>query len=160
MYGEFSQRVVPVDPSDPLAPIYIDGMLGYVSIDNRKSGLETLLTLQKENYTVISGISYELQQIRNPSQQLNFNPITNDPLPTLQDFSEPDTNYISEQDREFWAAYSELLYDIRPELRLTAGLRYDYYSDFGGVLNPRLGAAWEEIGRASCRERVWVSGGA
>jgi outer membrane cobalamin receptor len=145
VYRDFFQydNTLRVFPAGSPTPLFTNGMLGYVGLDNIKSGFETLLTLRKENYTVVSGLSYERQQIKNPWQKLNWNPLTGAPLSSVQDFSDPSTNFVSEEDRKFWAAYSELLYDVREDLRLTAGVRYDHYSDFGGVLNPRLGAAWE-----------------
>lgn len=122
---------------------YDNGMLAVSGYTNLKSGFETLLTIKKENYTVVSGLSYEIQKLKDPIHKANFNPSTGVPLPSLQDFSDPSTNFVSEEERRFWAVYSELLYDIKKDLRLSAGVRYDHYSDFGGVLNPRLGAAWE-----------------
>jgi outer membrane receptor for ferrienterochelin and colicins len=38
-----------------------------------------------------------------------------------------------------WALYAQDEFAIIHKLRLSAGLRYDHYSDFGGTANPRLG---------------------
>jgi outer membrane receptor for ferrienterochelin and colicins len=38
-----------------------------------------------------------------------------------------------------WAVYGQDEFAIAHELSLSAGLRYDHYSDFGGSTNPRLG---------------------
>jgi iron complex outermembrane receptor protein len=38
-----------------------------------------------------------------------------------------------------WALYAQDEFAIIPKLRLSAGLRYDHYSIFGGTANPRLG---------------------
>lgn len=130
-------------PSGFPSPAFTDGMLAITGYTNLKSGAETLLTIQKENYTVVSGLTYEVQELKNPTHVANFNPLSGLPLGSLQDLSDPNTNFVSEANRKFWAAYSELLYDIKENLRLTLGIRYDHYSDFGGVVNPRLGAAWE-----------------
>lgn len=130
-------------PASFPAPAFADGMLAITGYTNLKSGFETLLTVQNEHYTVVSGLSYEAQKLKNPTHIANFNPLTGTPLGSLQDLSAPNTNFVSEANRKFGAAYSELLYDVREDLRLTAGVRYDHYSDFDGVLNPRLGAAWE-----------------
>jgi outer membrane cobalamin receptor len=132
-----------VFPSGFPTPVFTNGMLGYVGVNNIKTGIETLLTIKKENYTVVSGLSYEQQHLKDPWQKMNWHPLTGTPLTSVQDFSDPSTNFVSEADRKFWAAYGELLYDVREDIRLTAGVRYDYYNDFGGVFNPRLGAAWE-----------------
>lgn len=38
-----------------------------------------------------------------------------------------------------WAFYGQDEFAIRHDLTLSAGVRYDHYSDFGGTTNPRLG---------------------
>jgi iron complex outermembrane receptor protein len=38
-----------------------------------------------------------------------------------------------------WALYAQDEFAITHQLTLSAGLRYDHYSDFGGTTNPRLG---------------------
>ncbi len=38
-----------------------------------------------------------------------------------------------------WALYGQDEFAIRHDLTLSAGVRYDHYSNFGGTINPRLG---------------------
>lgn len=121
---------------------FTDGMLGYSLYDSLKYGIENLLTLENESFTLVSGLSYETQELKNPSQKMNWNPTNGSPLSSVQDFSDPSTNFISEQDRKFWSVYSELLYDLRDDIRVNLGARYDNYDDFGGVTNPRVGTTW------------------
>jgi outer membrane receptor for ferrienterochelin and colicins len=40
---------------------------------------------------------------------------------------------------QIWAVYAQDEFAITSKLALSAGLRYDHYSDFGGTVNPRLG---------------------
>lgn len=124
------------------APVFTDGLLANMGVKNNKLGFESLLTFKQDNYTVVTGLSYELQELKDPWQSMNLDPLTGTPLSSVQDFSDPSTNYIDEENRNFWAIYSEFLYDITQEIRLNFGLRYDKYSDFGGTFNPRIGTTW------------------
>jgi outer membrane receptor for ferrienterochelin and colicins len=45
--------------------------------------------------------------------------------------------------RNFKALFIEDIWDITRNIRLTAGGRYDDYSDFGDSFNPRIGLTWE-----------------
>ncbi len=124
------------------APAYTDGMLAVSGYTNIRSGIDALLTYKSEEYTIVSGLSYEIQKLTDPIYKANYHPLSGAPLAALQNFSDPDTNFVSEAKRKFWAVYGELLYDPADNVRLSAGVRYDHYSDFGGVVNPRLGAVW------------------
>ena len=124
---------------------YPDGMLAYSFYDSKKYGLETLLTFDKIDYKIVSGVSFELQSLENPKYLANYHPISGTPLTSVQDFTDPSTNFISEEKRKFGAVYSEILYDISKDIRANFGIRYDYYDDFGGVTNPRLGLTWALI---------------
>jgi iron complex outermembrane receptor protein len=45
--------------------------------------------------------------------------------------------------RNFKAFFIEDIWDITDDLRLTAGVRWDDYSDFGSEVSPRVGLTWE-----------------
>ena len=123
-------------------PIFTDGLVAQTNYKTQKTGAEVLFTIKKENYTVVSGVSYEYQAVKDPTQHANYNPLTGAPLSGMQNFSDPNSNFTSEENRYFYAAYSELLYDMNNEIRFNIGFRYDNYSDFGKALNPRVGASW------------------
>ncbi len=46
---------------------------------------------------------------------------------------------------EIWALYAQDEFAITSKLVLSAGLRYDHYSDFGGTTNPRLGLIYHVL---------------
>jgi iron complex outermembrane receptor protein len=94
----------------------------------RKIGSEILLTYSGEGFSLVSGISYEKQSIKDPYQG------------ELNGAEEP--NFIDEVDREVKALFSELLYDVNDDFRINAGIRYDHYSDFGSTINPRIGSTY------------------
>ncbi len=94
----------------------------------KKIGSELLLTYFGENFSLVSGISYEKQSIKDPYQG------------ELNGAKKPD--FIDEVDREVKALFSELLYDVNDDLRINIGIRYDHYSDFGSTLSPRIGSTY------------------
>ncbi len=59
--------------------------------------------------------------------QKNFDPV-DPPIVYLDD----------DRDSDFWALYIQDEYEIFRGLILNAGFRYDYYSTFGGTINPRI----------------------
>jgi iron complex outermembrane receptor protein len=133
---------VEIYPKGFPAPIYTDGILAISSIEEEKKGLEALLTYKKEKVTLVSGLMYEKQSLTNPREVQNYHPITLAPFPTLVDLPE-DLRSIAEVDREVYAVYTELLYDVNEDIRVTLGGRYDNFSDFGGNFSPRGGLTWQ-----------------
>jgi len=131
-----------VFPAGYPAPAFTEGMLGYVGYETQKRGAEAVVTFKSDNYTIVTGLSYEEQRLRDPWQKMNWNPVTGLPVIGIQNFSDPSTNFVDEVDRDFAAIYSEVLYDVTKDIRLNIGVRYDEYSDFGGTTNPRVGATW------------------
>jgi outer membrane receptor for ferrienterochelin and colicins len=51
--------------------------------------------------------------------------------------------YLSPHVRRSYNAYAQDEWGFAPDWTLTAGLRHDRYSDFGGTTNPRLAVVWD-----------------
>ena len=49
------------------------------------------------------------------------------------------------QDRKVWAAYGEVSAPVLRNLELSAAVRHDDYSDFGGTTNPKVGIKWQPL---------------
>ena len=113
-----------------------------------KTGLEVQTTYQlHESNHIIAGLMGEQQRQRGIEYFTNFHPLTNESVGEsagLHDWSDS-LNWNGDHDRDMWAIYAEDIWDIQDNLRLTIGGRYDHFSDFGGVFNPRAGFAWEFI---------------
>ena len=107
--------------------VFVDETLEYLHT-TRRIGSELLLTYYGEKFSLVSGVSYEKQSVRDPYQGV------------LNGERRP--NSIDEVDREFKALFSELLYDVNDNFRINAGVRYDHYSDFGSTINPRIGSTY------------------
>ncbi len=53
-----------------------------------------------------------------------------------------DSPIFPDTDREVFFAYGQDEWALAPDWALTAGLRWDHYSDFGDTVNPRAGLVW------------------
>ena len=62
---------------------------------------------------------------------------------TLTDVTGIDNSiYISDEDRNISFVSVQDIWQLAPDWSLTAGVRYDDYSDFGSTTNPRLALVW------------------
>ncbi|MGZ8190372.1 MAG: TonB-dependent receptor plug domain-containing protein [Methylococcaceae bacterium] len=51
--------------------------------------------------------------------------------------------YLPDTERTIWSLVAQDEWQIAPDWQLTAGVRYDDYSDFGGTVNPRVALVWD-----------------
>ena len=81
---------------------------------------------------------YRTHETRNFNYTAGGLPI---PLPSVIDFS--DTNpFLFPQRRKINYLYVQDEWSIAPDWAMTAGVRHDRYSDFGGTTNPRFALVW------------------
>ena len=71
----------------------------------------------------------------------------------LSNFDEsPYTSYLDERrNSTVWAVYAQDEFAILDNLILNAGVRYDYYSTFGGTVNPRVGLIYNPFERSALK---------
>lgn len=62
---------------------------------------------------------------------------------TLTDVSDTDFVYIKSEDRMVYYGSLQDEWSIASDWDLTAGVRYDHYSDFGFTINPRIALVWD-----------------
>ena len=58
---------------------------------------------------------------------------------------------VAPQKRRTAYVFAQDIWSFAPDWELTAGLRYDRYSDFGGTLNPRLALVWQTSERLTTK---------
>lgn len=51
--------------------------------------------------------------------------------------------YLPDTHRSIWSLVAQDEWQLADDWHLTAGVRYDDYSDFGGTVNPRLALVWD-----------------
>jgi outer membrane receptor protein involved in Fe transport len=64
------------------------------------------------------------------------------PLGSLMDVTDT-APFNQEKTRKIYYGFIQDAWDFVPDWTLTAGLRYDHYSDFGSTVNPRLALVWQ-----------------
>ena len=60
----------------------------------------------------------------------------------VEDVSDTDEVFMPEADRESYFVYVQGVVQMAPDWELTAGGRFDDYTDIGSTTNPRLALVW------------------
>lgn len=102
------------------------------------TGAELTASYALGDHLVTSGGVYEEERQYDVRSVNNFA----DPFSAPVDTTET-SNYNKNVTRKIWAAYVQDLWEITAYDSLTLGVRYDYYNDFGGTTNPRIGYVHE-----------------
>lgn len=95
-------------------------------------------------------VGYSLGQIFDIHESKNFTS-TFAPLPYVVDVSNTPDSYLPSLDRHNVSAVLQEEWAISPDWELTAGARYDYHSDFGHSINPRLAILWRASSQWTAR---------
>lgn len=69
----------------------------------------------------------------------------------LVDVSDTPYAFAPEKIRRISYVYLQDVWTLSNDWELTAGARYDHYSDFGGTLNPRLALVWQGTDRLTTK---------
>jgi len=150
-YDYFNQDwLVKVFP-DGFAGSFPNGMIGGPKARNRTIGGEIQLDCSiSETNHLLAGINYEEMKQYEVRAISNFNPITGQYLGSVQDISSWG-NWNRDVKRNIFAAYLQDEWEIKDNISLTAGVRYDHYSDFGDTTNPRVGIVWRFLEKADLK---------
>jgi len=136
--------------------IYPDGKINQMRSTERRMNAEISgLYRGIEHHALRLGTGYTWQDLYSVEQFVNFGtgPDGN-PLPAdspLVDISDTPYAFAPEKTRKINYLFIQDVWTINNELELTAGARYDDYSDFGDTLNPRLALVWESTDRLTTK---------
>jgi len=136
-------------PPGAFGGAYPEGMLDYIDISERQTRFEVsgFYSGWRQHLIRISvgyfeGENYKITELKN----FGVDPATGLELPTGSGLIDvTDTPYCSyfERSRQSWHSFLQDTWKVATDWELTAGLRYDDYSDFGSTLNPRLALIWQ-----------------
>ncbi|GAB62048.1 TonB-dependent receptor [Candidatus Jettenia caeni] len=122
--------------------LYPDGLIGNGKVIEKIVGTEIPFDYELFDGNIITlGLEYRLINQTNVHFFSNFHPLTLEPLPSIQDFSDS-FPFLKETTRRIWSVYLQDTWDIIDTVNLTLGVRHDQYNDFGGATSPRIGITW------------------
>jgi outer membrane receptor for ferrienterochelin and colicin len=93
--------------------------------------------------SVSFGLGYRNQDLYRVEEAKNFQADLS-PYPAgVTEVTDTVDVFMPEAERDNYFAYVQNEYQMAPDWDLTAGVRYDKYSDFGSTINPRLAIVWQ-----------------
>ncbi len=131
-------------------PLYYQlGGLAHAVAKEVSVGSEARLTVGLfEGNELTAGMLYEYSEQFGITYSGTAHPVTFLPIDTWKNYTDT-YNWIEAAGRHVFALYAQDAWKPVEKLNIVAGVRWDRYSDFGGTVNPRIGAtvsATEEIG--------------
>ncbi|TNF09354.1 MAG: TonB-dependent receptor [Gammaproteobacteria bacterium] len=125
-----------------------DGVIGTPEVYERHSRFNFssfYKGLDKHEIGVGAGYYYgDLYKVKE-SKNYGINPYTMLPIlpgDPVVDVSDTPLAFLTEDERENSYFFLQDVWQLANDWELTAGLRYDHYSDFGDTVNPRLALVW------------------
>jgi len=128
--------------------IYPDGMIINANYEERKfhGGVDPTWK-GWDRHNLLFGLSFEKAEMGDSWQEINYDPVTFAPLPSMQRFDGA-KNWIAEgKDRQISSLILQDEFQFSKSFTLTAGLRYDDYDDVGEAFTPRLAGVWRVTDR-------------
>ena len=130
---------------------YPDGHIANSKVIERVLGTEIPFDYELFDGNMLTlGLEYRYIKQTNVHFLSNVDPVTLEPLDSVQDFSESYPQ-IDKATRSIWSVYLQDTWNITDALNFTLGVRHDQYSDFGGTTNPRSGLTWAFMRNASLK---------
>ncbi|MDY6993225.1 MAG: TonB-dependent receptor, partial [Pseudomonadota bacterium] len=136
-------------PPGAFGGLYPEGFIGNPGVSERQtrfslSGFYTGF----EKHMIRFGTGYYYGDLYDVVHFANYgiNPKTGVMLPPgsrLVDLSDTPYAFLPEKIRKNWYLFLQDAWRFAAGWELTAGVRYDNYSDFGSTLNPRLALVWQ-----------------
>jgi len=119
--------------------LYPNGLIAKVSWASRQTRAEvSSLYTGFNKHLIRAGLGYHYIDFYKVEHAMNVGPNGE-----FIHFSDTDNVFVREGDRKNGYAFIQDTWNFLPDWELTAGVRYDEYSDFGNTTNPRLALVWE-----------------
>ncbi len=132
--------------TDPVVQ-FPDGLITQVGLENQVASFEISSIykgLDKHLLRLTAGFRYEqlhTQEKRNFGKGVidgSVSPIDG----SLTDVTGTDLVFLENSHRSIWSVAVQDEWQLAQDWQLTAGVRFDHYSDFGSTINPRVALVW------------------
>jgi iron complex outermembrane receptor protein len=145
LYGS-SQKVeenLLLFPKGAFSGNFPDGLIGnpgweeettHIELNTRYAGFD--------NAEISFGTGYERQNLYQVTESKNFYADFTPRPNGIEDVSDTVEAFLPEADRESYFVYIQGVMQLAPDWELTAGGRFDDYTDIGSTTNPRLALVW------------------
>lgn len=127
--------------------VFTDGVIGAPSGDewNIDAELVSLYSVDKHQYRFSFGY---IHNDFKAGELKNFGPLAQDFTEDFRDGTLTDVRgtpfiYAPDNNREIFFVSAQDEWAFAKDWELTAGIRYDHYSDFGSTVNPRVALVWQ-----------------
>jgi len=138
-----------VYPPGSFGGAYPDGFIGNPGLSEDISRFDIsgfYSGLKKHTFRLGTGFYYgDLHDVQFVANN-GIDPATGQNLPPgspLVNLTGTSSSFLSEGTRKNGYVFLQDIWEIADNWELTAGLRYDHYSDFGSSLNPRFALVWQ-----------------
>ena len=123
-----------------------NGFIGNPEVWERHKRLNITATYTGiSSHAVRVGVGYHNGDLYRVRESKNFEIQQDGTLlayPEVIDVSDTELVFLKETDRDNYYIYLQDVWSFANDWELTAGIRYDDYSDFGSTTNPRLALVW------------------
>lgn len=137
------------NPNDPKLVSFSNGVIDDVRHIQQIPAIElgsVYKGLDNHLLRLSAGVRYEEIKVHHLSNY-GFGVLNGNPPPvvdgTLTDVTNTQFAFLKNTNRTIGSLMMQDEWQIADDWHLTAGVRYDYYSDFGSTVNPRLALAWD-----------------
>lgn len=130
-------------PKGAFDGVFPEGLIGNPGWEEETTHIELSTRYTGIANTEISlGAGYERQNLYQVTESKNFYADFSPRPNGVEDVSDTDEVFMPEADRESYFIYLQALMQLAPDWELTAGGRFDDYTDIGSTINPRLALVW------------------
>ena len=137
LYHNTKSRLVLLPPG---TSGFAEGLIGKPEGTEQQTGFDVSAVYSGHtNHRLRFGAGFTYQEA-DTRETKNFGPGVTQGI--LTDVSDTPYVYMPDKKRTVWYLSLQDEWQIAPDWELTAGVRYDDYSDFGSTINPRIALVW------------------